>query len=313
MTGRAPCLHVREGVPKALFVGGDEGGCVHVRFEKMAFTRFLWALLSAGPHKISSLSRRCRVARRHALAAGVLARPVGGRPGMLSGLAAIPFTAFSAAWRRSPPSSCWGRSCSGWEFASARVRPRGKSARNSRRPGRPGSCRGARRVARGRVCGPRHLSAQGSLSGGRAGEHRPHGRICALIEEFLFRGVLLGLAVSSFGRDAGADPVSLVFAGVHFLKPAKQRGRCRVGERICAISRIGGRGDARSPFLLLGLLTLFVTGLILGVAALAHAIPLASDRVARGLDFGPADVPVDRQIAHQAFGRLPSVGRARTW
>ena len=44
----------------------------------------------------------------------------------------------------------------------------------------------------------------------------------AVVEEFLFRGVLLGLAAKSFGRWPAAFGVSVVFAGVHFLRPGKQ-------------------------------------------------------------------------------------------
>ena len=47
----------------------------------------------------------------------------------------------------------------------------------------------------------------------------------ALVEEFLFRGVLLGLAAKAFGRWPAAAGVSLVFAGVHFLRPPKRRTR----------------------------------------------------------------------------------------
>jgi membrane protease YdiL (CAAX protease family) len=44
----------------------------------------------------------------------------------------------------------------------------------------------------------------------------------AVVEEFLFRGVLLGLAAKSFGTWPAAFGVSVVFAGVHFLRPGKQ-------------------------------------------------------------------------------------------
>ncbi|HEY5705364.1 MAG TPA: CPBP family intramembrane glutamic endopeptidase [Terrimicrobiaceae bacterium] len=44
----------------------------------------------------------------------------------------------------------------------------------------------------------------------------------AVVEEFLFRGVLLGLAARSFGRWPAAFGVSVVFAGAHFLRPGKE-------------------------------------------------------------------------------------------
>ncbi len=43
----------------------------------------------------------------------------------------------------------------------------------------------------------------------------------AIIEEILFRGVLLGLAAKRLGAVAGALLVSAVFAAVHFMRPAK--------------------------------------------------------------------------------------------
>jgi uncharacterized protein len=41
--------------------------------------------------------------------------------------------------------------------------------------------------------------------------------IVPVVEEFLFRGILLGLAVRSFGRWFGVISISLVFAAVHFI------------------------------------------------------------------------------------------------
>jgi membrane protease YdiL (CAAX protease family) len=45
--------------------------------------------------------------------------------------------------------------------------------------------------------------------------------VVATLEEFLFRGVFLGLAIRSMGALKGSILVSLVFAFVHFLKPGK--------------------------------------------------------------------------------------------
>jgi uncharacterized protein len=45
--------------------------------------------------------------------------------------------------------------------------------------------------------------------------------LVAVVEECLFRGVLLGLASRSFGQWPAALGVSVVFAGVHFLRPSK--------------------------------------------------------------------------------------------
>ncbi|MFV0416498.1 MAG: lysostaphin resistance A-like protein [Chthoniobacterales bacterium] len=45
--------------------------------------------------------------------------------------------------------------------------------------------------------------------------------VVACLEEFFFRGVLLGLAVRSFGKWKGALFSALIFAVVHFLRPAR--------------------------------------------------------------------------------------------
>ncbi len=92
--------------------------------------------------------------------------------------------------------------------------------------------------------------------------------VVAAIEEFLFRGVLLGLAVKAFGRVAGLVSVSLVFAFVHFLKP----GKLPVDSVHwwSGFAQFSGVGDGfPAPALFgLGFLSLFIVGLILGFAAL---------------------------------------------
>lgn len=45
--------------------------------------------------------------------------------------------------------------------------------------------------------------------------------VVSLLEEFFFRGVLLGLAVRAMGRWGGAVFSAVVFAAMHFLRPAK--------------------------------------------------------------------------------------------
>ena len=45
--------------------------------------------------------------------------------------------------------------------------------------------------------------------------------VVSVLEEFFFRGILLGLAVQSLGRLPGAALSALVFACLHFLRPAK--------------------------------------------------------------------------------------------
>ncbi len=92
--------------------------------------------------------------------------------------------------------------------------------------------------------------------------------VVAVIEEFLFRGVALGLAARSFGRWAAAVAVSLVFAAVHFLKPAKEVDPVvHWWTGFAQIPRI--LESAPPPGLLaFGFASLFVGGLILALAAL---------------------------------------------
>jgi len=91
--------------------------------------------------------------------------------------------------------------------------------------------------------------------------------VVAAVEEFLFRGVALGLAARSFGRWKAAVAVSLVFAGVHFLKPAKQ-----VDEAVywwTGFAQIPRVLEAAPPPVILafGFVSLFVAGMILALAA----------------------------------------------
>ena len=90
----------------------------------------------------------------------------------------------------------------------------------------------------------------------------------ALVEEFFFRGVLLGLAVKAFGRWPAAGAVSLAFAGVHFLRPAKEEDS--VVEWWSGFAQILGFVDAMPPpwLLLSGFVSLVLAGLILAAATL---------------------------------------------
>ena len=90
----------------------------------------------------------------------------------------------------------------------------------------------------------------------------------ALVEEFLFRGVLLGLAAKAFGHWPAAAGVSLAFAGVHFLRPGKQADS--VVEWWSGFAQIIGFVDAVPPpwLFLSGFVSLLVAGLVLAVATL---------------------------------------------
>lgn len=92
--------------------------------------------------------------------------------------------------------------------------------------------------------------------------------VVAVVEEFLFRGVLLGLAVQAVGKFKGVLAISLVFAFVHFLKPAKVDP-----EVVTWLSGFAQWGTmlagAPSPQLFFyGFLSLLLAGLILGFATI---------------------------------------------
>jgi uncharacterized protein len=92
--------------------------------------------------------------------------------------------------------------------------------------------------------------------------------IVAVIEEFLFRGVLLGLALRSFTPWPAALGVSIAFAGVHFLRPSKQAESSV--EWWTGIAQILRVLDAAPPLSLwiAGFLSLFAAGMILAFAVL---------------------------------------------
>jgi membrane protease YdiL (CAAX protease family) len=88
----------------------------------------------------------------------------------------------------------------------------------------------------------------------------------ALVEEFLFRGVLLGLAARTFGPWPAAIGVSLVFAGIHFMRPGK--GAVETVEWWSGLTEIARVFDAVPPpwILFAGFVSLFVAGMILAAA-----------------------------------------------
>ncbi len=90
----------------------------------------------------------------------------------------------------------------------------------------------------------------------------------AVVEEWLFRGVLLGLTARAIGRIPALFAVSAVFAFVHFLKPVKE-----TVEAVHWDTGFRHLGAALSSFpepALFGwaFTSLFLAGLILGMAAL---------------------------------------------
>ena len=92
--------------------------------------------------------------------------------------------------------------------------------------------------------------------------------VVAVVEEFLFRGVALGLAARSFGRWTAAVAVSLIFAAVHFLKPAKEADAVVYWwTGFAQIPRIL-ESVPHPVTLAFGFVSLFVAGMILALAAL---------------------------------------------
>lgn len=92
--------------------------------------------------------------------------------------------------------------------------------------------------------------------------------VVAVVEEFLFRGVLLGLSVRAFGRIPAAIGVSLIFAAVHFLKPAKLPDAAVAWwSGFAQIPRVAGNLPP-AELLAGGFLSLVFVGLILSLAAL---------------------------------------------
>lgn len=91
--------------------------------------------------------------------------------------------------------------------------------------------------------------------------------VVPVVEEFLFRGVLLGLAVRSFGRGAGMVAISFVFATVHFVDSRYdvQDVKWWSGFDVLghAFSNSGGL-----HLMFFGAMSLFVLGMILAFATL---------------------------------------------
>ena len=88
----------------------------------------------------------------------------------------------------------------------------------------------------------------------------------ALVEEFLFRGVLLGLAVKAFGHWPAALGVSLAFATIHFLRPSKLvDSTVEWWSGLAHIARVFEAAPP-PPILLFGFVSLFVAGMILAAA-----------------------------------------------
>ena len=100
-------------------------------------------------------------------------------------------------------------------------------------------------------------------------------RICgtagavSIIEEFLFRGVLLGIAVSVMSRHAAAFLSAAAFAVVHFMRTSRQPLEEAVGW-LSGFQQVPLAFSSAPPWPLLGwgVLSLFIAGLLLAYATL---------------------------------------------
>jgi membrane protease YdiL (CAAX protease family) len=91
--------------------------------------------------------------------------------------------------------------------------------------------------------------------------------VVPVIEEFLFRGVLLGLAVRTLGRAGGVISISLVFALIHFIDSRYdvQDVQWWSGFDVLAHAFSNSGGPA---LMLFGGLSLFVLGVTFAIATL---------------------------------------------
>ncbi|HEY8899482.1 MAG TPA: CPBP family intramembrane glutamic endopeptidase [Chthoniobacterales bacterium] len=91
--------------------------------------------------------------------------------------------------------------------------------------------------------------------------------VVPVLEEFLFRGVLLGLAVRSFGRGVGVIGISLVFAAVHFIDSRYDVTDVTWGSGFDVLSHAFSNSGG-AVLALSGGVSLFVLGVIFALATL---------------------------------------------
>jgi len=131
----------------------------------------------------------------------------------------------------------------------------------------------------------------------------------AVVEEFLFRGVLLGLAARAIGRWPALVAVSAVFAFVHFLKPVKESV-----EVVHWNTGFHHLGAALSSFpepqiFAWALASLFLGGLILGFATLQTRSLWLSIGIHAGWIFGQQGIQwLAKLRAKPSDAFLPWVG-----
>lgn len=88
-----------------------------------------------------------------------------------------------------------------------------------------------------------------------------------IVEEILFRGVLLGLAVRSFGRWRGAVMISAIFAAVHFIESRSEIASVQWWSGFALLGGAFSNEDG-TALTIAGATALFAIGLILAMATL---------------------------------------------
>ena len=128
------------------------------------------------------------------------------------------------------------------------------------------------------------------------------------IEEFLFRGVLLGLLVRAMGKFGGLVLSSLLFAVVHFLRPARNPDSGPVTWTSGWEQLLSFTTNLPPPELLAaGMLTLFIAGVVLGLLTFRTSALWAAAGMHTGWIF------VQQSLNHFAVFRPDAPGAGLPW
>jgi membrane protease YdiL (CAAX protease family) len=134
--------------------------------------------------------------------------------------------------------------------------------------------------------------------------------VVSTIEEFLFRGVLLGLAVGVMPRFAAAFLSAFLFAVVHFMRTSRQALEVPVGW-LSGFEQLPLAFSSAPPWPLLGwgFLSLFIAGLLLAYATLQTRSLFIPIGLHAGWIFGQQSLQLVAQFRPKPSGTLlPWVG-----
>ncbi|MFV0336969.1 MAG: lysostaphin resistance A-like protein [Chthoniobacterales bacterium] len=134
--------------------------------------------------------------------------------------------------------------------------------------------------------------------------------VVACLEEFFFRGVLLGLAVHSFGKFKGALFSAVIFAVVHFLRPARLPDAAPVDWESGWSQLLSFTHGLPAFYLLVfGFAALLLSGLILAWATLKTKSLFLPIGIHAGWVFGQQSLQVIGKLtASPNTAELPWVG-----